>query len=111
MGIILYEFLVGCVPFFGETPEELFAHTVNDDIEWPNDEDWPIADDAKDLISALLQQSPRDRLGTGGAYEVKEHVYFQSVDWNSLLRQKAEFLPQLANEDDTSYFDSKLFSI
>lgn len=29
MGIILYEFLIGCVPFFGETPEELFAHTVN----------------------------------------------------------------------------------
>lgn len=29
MGIILYEFLVGCVPFFGETLEELFAHTVN----------------------------------------------------------------------------------
>lgn len=32
MGIILYEFLVGCVPFFGETPEELFAHTVNGKI-------------------------------------------------------------------------------
>lgn len=107
MGIILYEFLVGCVPFFGETPEELFAHTVNDDIEWPSDEDWPIADDAKDLIAVLLQQSPRDRLGTGGAYEVKEHIYFQSVDWTSLLRQKAEFVPQLSNEDDTSYFDSK----
>ena len=29
MGIILYEFLVGCVPFFGETPEKLFAHVVN----------------------------------------------------------------------------------
>ena len=29
MGIILYEFVVGCVPFFGETPEELFAHSVN----------------------------------------------------------------------------------
>ena len=38
MGIILYEFLIGCVPFFGETPEELFAHTVNDDIEWPEEE-------------------------------------------------------------------------
>lgn len=32
MGIILYEFLIGCVPFFGETPEELFAHTVNGDF-------------------------------------------------------------------------------
>src|SRR4029434_4419488 len=29
MGIILYEFLVGCVPFFGDTPEELFGHVVS----------------------------------------------------------------------------------
>ena len=40
--VILYEFLIGCVPFFGETPEELIAHTVNDDIEWPEEEDWPV---------------------------------------------------------------------
>lgn len=107
MGIILYEFLIGCVPFFGETPEELFAHTVNDDIEWPAEDDWAIAPEAKDLIQQLLQQNPRERLGIGGAHEVKEHIYFgNEVDWNSLLRQKAEFVPQLANDDDTSYFDS-----
>ena len=29
MGIILYEFLVGCAPFFGDTPEELFSQVVN----------------------------------------------------------------------------------
>lgn len=29
MGIILYEFLVGCVPFFGDTPEQLFGQVVN----------------------------------------------------------------------------------
>lgn len=108
MGIILYEFLIGCVPFFGETPEELFAHTVNDDIEWPDNDDWTVQPEAKDLITQLLQQNPRDRLGTGGAHEVKEHIYFQGLDWNSLLRQKAEFIPQLSNEDDTSYFDSNL---
>lgn len=110
MGIILYEFLIGCVPFFGETPEELFAHTVNDDIEWPS-EDWSIAPDAKELITMLLQQNPRDRLGISGAHEVKEHEYFDAVDWNSLLRQKAEFVPQLSNDDDTSYFDSKFFFV
>lgn len=56
----------------------------------------------------LLQHSPRDRLGIGGAQEVKEHVYFAGLDWNSLLRQKAEFVPQLADEEDTSYFDSRI---
>lgn len=54
----------------------------------------------------MLQQSPRDRLGTGGSHEVKEHPYFYGVNWNSLLRQKAEFVPQLINDEDTSYFDS-----
>nr|XP_012151796.1 PREDICTED: microtubule-associated serine/threonine-protein kinase 3 isoform X6 [Megachile rotundata] len=114
MGIILYEFLIGCVPFFGDTPEELFAHTVNesvdrvDDIEWPDEDDWPVQPEAKDIITALLQQSPRDRLGTGGSHEVKEHLYFYGVNWNSLLRQKAEFVPQLVNDEDTSYFDTRM---
>lgn len=29
MGVILYEFLVGCVPFFGDTPEELFGQVIS----------------------------------------------------------------------------------
>ncbi|KAF3858464.1 hypothetical protein F7725_011665 [Dissostichus mawsoni] len=72
MGIILYEFLVGCVPFFGETPEQLFGQVVN-----------------------------------GGTTEVKMHMFFHGLDWNGLLRQKAEFIPQLETEDDTSYFDTR----
>lgn len=106
-GIILYEFLIGCVPFFGETPEELFSHVVNDDIEWPSESDWPVPPDAKDLITALLQQNPRDRLGTGGGAEVKAHPFFDGLDWNSLLRQKAGFVPQLDDDNDTSYFDTR----
>ena len=109
-GIILYEFLIGCVPFFGETPEELFSHVVNDDIEWPSDDDWPVPQEAKDLITALLRQNPRERLGTGGAGgadEVKSHPFFLGLDWNSLLRQKAGFVPQLDDENDTSYFDTR----
>lgn len=43
----------------------------------------------------------------GGAAEVKQHQFFHHLDWNSLLRQKAEFIPQLESEDDTSYFDSE----
>ncbi|KAL2097629.1 hypothetical protein ACEWY4_006836 [Coilia grayii] len=106
MGIILYEFLVGCVPFFGDTPEELFGQVVSDDIMWPDGDD-TLPADAQDLITKLLKQSPLDRLGTGGAGEVKHHIFFRGLDWNGLLRQKAEFIPQLETEDDTSYFDTR----
>lgn len=44
----------------------------------------------------------------GGASEVKQNPFFLGLDWNGLLRQKAEFIPQLEAEDDTSYFDSRL---
>uniref|UniRef100_A0AAQ5Z097 non-specific serine/threonine protein kinase n=1 Tax=Amphiprion ocellaris TaxID=80972 RepID=A0AAQ5Z097_AMPOC len=64
MGIILYEFLVGCVPFFGDTPEELFGQVVSDEIIWPEGGD-ALPADAQDLITRLLRQSPLDRLGTG----------------------------------------------
>ncbi|XP_028298849.1 microtubule-associated serine/threonine-protein kinase 1 isoform X2 [Gouania willdenowi] len=106
MGIILYEFLVGCVPFFGDTPEQLFGQVITDDIVWPDGDD-TLPPDAQGLISALLQTNPLVRLGTGGAYEVKQHPFFTELDWNSLLRQKAEFVPHLESEEDTSYFDTR----
>ncbi|XP_034386081.1 microtubule-associated serine/threonine-protein kinase 3 isoform X2 [Cyclopterus lumpus] len=106
MGVILYEFLVGCVPFFGDTPEELFGQVVSDEIIWPEGDDM-LPFDAQDLITRLLRQTPLERLGTGGAPEVKQHTFFLGLDWNGLLRQKAEFIPQLEAEDDTSYFDTR----
>lgn len=41
---------------------------------------------------------------------MKHHAFFLHLDWNGLLRQKAEFIPQLESEDDTSYFDSEATS-
>ena len=75
-------------------------------IEWPEEDEWQVRDDAKDLITQLLQHNPLDRLGRAGAQEVKEHYFFDGVDWEGILRQKAEFIPDLENEEDTSYFDS-----
>lgn len=41
---------------------------------------------------------------------MKQHPFFLALDWAGLLRHKAEFVPQLEAEDDTSYFDSKWHS-
>uniref|UniRef100_A0A3Q3G666 non-specific serine/threonine protein kinase n=1 Tax=Labrus bergylta TaxID=56723 RepID=A0A3Q3G666_9LABR len=89
-----------------DTPEELFGQVITDDIVWPEGDD-ALPADSLDLISALLQTNPLGRLGTGGAFEVKQHSFFTELDWNSLLRQKAEFVPHLESEEDTSYFDTR----
>ncbi|XP_033107299.1 microtubule-associated serine/threonine-protein kinase 4-like isoform X2 [Anneissia japonica] len=106
MGVCLYEFLVGCPPFFGDTAEELFLQAVNVQLEWPEEEEM-LSHESVDLITKLLNEEPRCRLGTGGSHEVKGHVFFEDLDWTSLLRQKAEFIPALDGEDDTSYFDTR----
>lgn len=106
LGIILYEFLLGVPPFYGDTPEELFDDTLSGVIEWPPEDEAP-PEDARDLVTKLLEQDPIARLGTTGAHEVKEHHFFVGLDWTALLRQKAEFIPHLEGEDDTSYFDSR----
>lgn len=51
--------------------------------------------------------SPERGASAGGTHEVKQHAFFWGLDWAGLLRHKAEFVPQLEAEDDTSYFDSK----
>ncbi|CAB3406908.1 unnamed protein product [Caenorhabditis bovis] len=107
LGIILYEFLVGIVPFFGETPEILFSKVINEEVEYPT-EDEALPVEAEDLIRKLLEKNPAERLGTiSGATQLVAHPFFASLDFNTLLRQKAEFVPQLDNEEDTSYFDTR----
>lgn len=109
MGIILYEFLLGSVPFFGDCVEELFQHIVSDSVEWPDAEDWLCPpEEAKDIITRLLIQNPLDRLGYGGADEVKVHPFFENIDWTSLLMTKVDFIPHLDDDEDTSYFDSRV---
>lgn len=109
MGIILYEFLTSVAPFNGNTPEELFSNVINGELLWPDDNDElvHIPDDAKQLIIGLLAHDPLKRLGANGAAEIKQHLFFINLDWNNLLRTKAEFIPQLDGPDDTSYFDTR----
>jgi hypothetical protein len=77
-------------------------------IEWPDDDDDACPPpDARDLIEQLLKQNARERLGAGGAHEVKMHCFFDGINFNALLRQKAEFVPHLDGDEDTSYFDTR----
>ncbi|XP_010483900.1 PREDICTED: probable serine/threonine protein kinase IRE [Camelina sativa] len=105
VGVILFELLVGIPPFNAETPQQIFENIINRDIPWPNVPE-EISYEAHDLINKLLTENPVQRLGATGAGEVKQHHFFKDINWDTLARQKAMFVPA-AEPQDTSYFMSR----
>ncbi|KAG7594481.1 Protein kinase domain [Arabidopsis thaliana x Arabidopsis arenosa] len=106
VGIILYEFIVGIPPFNADHPQQIFDNILNRNIQWPRvPED--MSHEARDLIDRLLTEDPHQRLGARGAAEVKQHIFFKDINWNTLAQQKAAFVPDSENALDTSYFLSR----
>ncbi|CAN8251890.1 unnamed protein product [Cochlearia groenlandica] len=105
VGVILFEILVGIPPFNAATPQQIFENIINRDIPWPSVPD-EISYEAYDLMNKLLTENPVQRLGATGAGEVKQHHFFKDINWDTLARQKAMFVPS-AEPQDTSYFMSR----
>ncbi|CAI7999164.1 Microtubule-associated serine/threonine-protein kinase 1 [Geodia barretti] len=115
MGVILYEMIIGATPFCSTTVQQLFEEITDENLVicWPepSEPDEEVPDIAKNIVEHLLCHDPQTRLGSaarGGDTGVRDHPFFEEVDWQNLLREKAEFfIPQLKGEEDTSYFDSR----
>lgn len=86
--------------------QEIFENILNRSIIWPEDAE-DMSPDCTDLIDQLLAVDPCSRLGHRGAGEIKLHPWFKGLDWATLSRQKAAFIPALNNAYDTSYFLAK----
>ncbi|XP_009408996.2 probable serine/threonine protein kinase IREH1 [Musa acuminata AAA Group] len=106
VGVILFELIVGIPPFNAEHPQKIFDNILNRKIPWPGVPE-EMSFDAQDLIDKLLTEDPHQRLGAKGASEVKQHVFFKDINWDTLARQKAAFVPSSDNALDTSYFTSR----
>ncbi|KAH9763390.1 putative serine/threonine protein kinase IREH1 [Citrus sinensis] len=106
VGIILFELIVGIPPFNAEHPQQIFDNILNRKIPWPRVPE-EMSPEAHDLIDRFLTEDPHQRLGSGGASEVKQHVFFKDINWDTLARQKAAFVPTSESALDTSYFTSR----
>ena len=108
LGCLMYEMLVG-KPLFN-------FNNININI---NEYKKPLqlsagfSDEAKDLITKLLDLDPKKRIGAGpnGVEDLKKHPYFKKIDWKELENKnvKAPFVPDLNGEMDLKYFD-KMFT-
>lgn len=115
VGCIMFEFLYGFPPFHGTEAEQVFDNILARNIQWPEeDEDEMISPEAKDLINKLLCIDPQQRLGANredkfasGGVEIRSHIWFDGVSWDTLLQDEAQFVPQPENPEDTEYFDAR----
>ncbi|CAF2218580.1 probable serine/threonine protein kinase IRE3 isoform X1 [Brassica napus] len=106
VGIILFEFIVGIPPFNADHPEQIFDNILNRNIPWPSVPE-EMSHEARDLIDRLLTEDPHQRLGARGAAEVKQHIFFKDINWDTLAEQKAAFVPDSEDVLDTSYFQCR----
>ncbi|KAK3036993.1 hypothetical protein RJ639_029982 [Escallonia herrerae] len=106
VGVILFELIVGIPPFNAEHPQTIFDNILNRNVPWPRVPE-EMSPEAQDLIDRLLTEDPNQRLGAKGASEVKEHPFFRDINWDTLARQKAAFVPASESALDTSYFTSR----
>ncbi|RHZ82277.1 hypothetical protein Glove_110g77 [Diversispora epigaea] len=102
LGVCLFEFLLGYPPFNDDTPQSIFKNILNHDIQWPPE--GFLSPEAKDLISKLLNQTP-DKRPT--VEEIKAHPFFNGIVWENIRQQKAPFVPNPEDEQDTSYFEAR----
>ncbi|RVX08831.1 Protein kinase PVPK-1 [Vitis vinifera] len=83
-GIFLYELLFGKTPFKGAGNRATLFNVVGQPLRFP--ESPAVSFAARDLIRGLLVKEPQHRLAyRRGATEVKQHPFFQSVNW-ALIR-------------------------
>ncbi|KAG0792088.1 hypothetical protein G6F16_004230 [Rhizopus arrhizus] len=106
LGVICYEFLFGIPPFHAETPDKVFENILSCRIDWHEDV-IEISPEARDFMERLMTLDPTKRLGYHGAEEVKNHPFFKSIHWDTLLTESPSFVPQPAGMEDTDYFDAR----
>ncbi|XP_059453304.1 uncharacterized protein LOC132183863 isoform X1 [Corylus avellana] len=103
LGAIMYEMLVGYPPFYSDDPITACRKIVH----WRNHLRFPeearLTSEAKDLICRLLCDV-ENRLGTGGAHQIKAHPWFKDVVWDKLYEMEAAFKPEVNGELDTQNF-------
>jgi rhodopsin kinase len=82
-GVMLYRMLCGSKPFKGKIDRDLDKAVLEKKPAFPKE---VFNKESMSLISALLAKRPEQRIGCGdrGIEDIKEHPFFESIDWGLL---------------------------
>lgn len=79
--------LTGFPPYRSQNRMELFQSILYKPLEIPNVKYFIIQKASaklQNLLLKLLEKNPKDRLGTKGFDEIKNHSWFDKVNWMAL---------------------------
>lgn len=83
-GVLVYEMTEGVSPFFSFKKLIIFQN-IRDASPFFSKR-FPA--ETRSFAKALLQKVPGERLGANDPKEIREHPFFQELDWNALLAKK-----------------------
>jgi serine/threonine protein kinase len=105
LGVLAFEMLVGYPAFADPNVPKMYRMIVTAEIVFPRD----VSADAQSLINGLCQKDGSKRLGAGerGTAEIREHPFFQSIDWGKVLAQTIPmpWIPPVEEVTEASQFN------
>lgn len=100
IGVLLYELLAGCSPFYDENASKFQHNILKCQPVYPKH--W--SPNAIDLLSQLLRPDPLTRLISPSAF--KRHPWFNTFKWDKLLSKDLipPFIPEIVGPEDLTHF-------
>ncbi|KAJ3304294.1 hypothetical protein HDV03_002909 [Kappamyces sp. JEL0829] len=111
LGIILYELLCDEVPFYAESLVGTYGKIMNHETTFAFPNEPELTENCQDLIKRY-----QERLGRLDAEEIKNHKWFDGIDWANIRKSNrrashivatAPFIPELSGPEDTRYFEDE----
>ena len=119
-GILIYELLYGITPFFNMDKNRMYELIEVGELKFPktiiiegNVKPLRVSEEAKNIISKLLEKNPGSRLGRTGLNEIKSHPFFGTLNFEMVRNKKLKspYKPTIKEDDLTCYFDEEYTSM
>ncbi|CAD5234540.1 unnamed protein product [Bursaphelenchus xylophilus] len=107
LGVLIFELICGYPPYSG-SDADVVQDTIIQQGGVPEFPKKTFSANAKDIVTRLLAVEMTERLGYKGIHQIKEHPWFEQIEWEKMLQMaiKPPLSPTVYHEGDTGNFDT-----